>query len=208
MFVMIACRNFVLTICLFAMVFSCGRETRNAVEIFSYRYDPQSSVSLQKERIYYGMLLQPIVKEGKLSLPSIAKEDRENLPDVYVSYVSNYIDLVNTYLDKLPEEQRKSVLSFYEAWSIPDVVMSDYLVFGDSVVFSLGERQAVEMGIPEENYRAMLQTVKNFNTLETKGKVNYEMKNVGSLFMNHDLFGEVHELLIRDFDELNRKYKN
>ena len=182
--------------------------TRNAVEIFSYRYDPQSSVSLQKERIYYGMLLQPIVKEGKLSLPSIAKEDRENLPDVYVSYVSNYIDLVNTYLDKLPEEQRKSVLSFYEAWSIPDVVMSDYLVFGDSVVFSLGERQAVEMGIPEENYRAMLQTVKNFNTLETKGKVNYEMKNVGSLFMNHDLFGEVHELLIRDFDELNRKYKN
>lgn len=205
---MIACRNFVLTICLFAMVFSCGRETRNAVEIFSYRYDPQSSVSLQKERIYYGMLLQPIVKEGKLSLPSIAKEDRENLPDVYVSYVSNYIDLVNTYLDKLPEEQRKSVLSFYEAWSIPDVVMSDYLVFGDSVVFSLGERQAVEMGIPEENYRAMLQTVKNFNTLETKGKVNYEMKNVGSLFMNHDLFGEVHELLIRDFDELNRKYKN
>lgn len=135
MFVMIACRNFVLTICLFAMVFSCGRETRNAVEIFSYRYDPQSSVSLQKERIYYGMLLQPIVKEGKLSLPSIAKEDRENLPDVYVSYVSNYIDLVNTYLDKLPEEQRKSVLSFYEAWSIPDVVMSDYLVFGDSVVF-------------------------------------------------------------------------
>lgn len=208
MFVMIACRNFVLTICLFAMVFSCGRETRNAVEIFSYRYDPQSSVSLQKERIYYGMLLQPIVKEGKLSLPSIAKEDRENLPDVYVSYVSDYIDLVNTYLDKLPEEQRKSVLSFYEAWSIPDVVMSDYLVFGDSVVFSLGERQAVEMGIPEENYRAMLQTVKNFNTLETKGKVNYEMKNVGSLFMNHDLFGEVHELLIRDFDELNRKYKN
>ncbi len=208
MFVMIACRNFVLTICLFAMVFSCGRETRNAVEIFSYRYDPQSSVSLQKERIYYGMLLQPIVKEGKLSLPSIAKEDRENLPDVYVSYVSNYIDLVNTYLDKLPEEQRKSVLSFYEAWSIPDVVMSDYLVFGDSVVFSLGERQAVEMGIPEENYRAMLQTVKNFNTLETKGKVNYEMKNVGSLFMNHDLFGEVHELLMRDFDELNRKYKN
>ncbi len=205
MFVMIACRNFVLTICLFAMVFSCGRETRNAVEIFSYRYDPQSSVSLQKERIYYGMLLQPIVKEGKLSLPSIAKEDRENLPDVYVS---NYIDLVNTYLDKLPEEQRKSVLSFYEAWSIPDVVMSDYLVFGDSVVFSLGERQAVEMGIPEENYRAMLQTVKNFNTLETKGKVNYEMKNVGSLFMNHDLFGEVHELLMRDFDELNRKYKN
>lgn len=205
---MIACRNFVLTICLFAMVFSCGRETRNAVEIFSYRYDPQSSVSLQKERIYYGMLLQPIVKEGKLSLPSIAKEDRENLPDVYVSYVSNYIDLVNTYLDKLPEEQRKSVLSFYEAWSIPDVVMSDYLVFGDSVVFSLGERQAVEMGIPEENYRAMLQTVKNFNTLETKGKVNYEMKNVGSLFMNHDLFGEVHELLMRDFDELNRKYKN
>ena len=205
---MIACRNFVLTICLFAMVFSCGRETRNAVEIFSYRYDPQSSVSLQKERIYYGMLLQPIVKEGKLSLPSIAKEDRENLPDVYVSYVSDYIDLVNTYLDKLPEEQRKSVLSFYEAWSIPDVVMSDYLVFGDSVVFSLGERQAVEMGIPEENYRAMLQTVKNFNTLETKGKVNYEMKNVGSLFMNHDLFGEVHELLIRDFDELNRKYKN
>lgn len=202
---MIACRNFVLTICLFAMVFSCGRETRNAVEIFSYRYDPQSSVSLQKERIYYGMLLQPIVKEGKLSLPSIAKEDRENLPDVYVS---NYIDLVNTYLDKLPEEQRKSVLSFYEAWSIPDVVMSDYLVFGDSVVFSLGERQAVEMGIPEENYRAMLQTVKNFNTLETKGKVNYEMKNVGSLFMNHDLFGEVHELLMRDFDELNRKYKN
>lgn len=205
---MIACRNFVLTICLFAMVFSCGRETRNAVEIFSYRYDPQSSVSLQKERIYYGMLLQPIVKEGKLSLPSIAKEDRENLPDVYVSYVSDYIDLVNTYLDKLPEEQRKSVLSFYEAWSIPDVVMSDYLVFGDSVVFSLGERQAVEMGIPEENYRAMLQTVKNFNTLEMKGKVNYEMKNVGSLFMNHDLFGEVHELLIRDFDELNRKYKN
>lgn len=208
MFVMIACRNFVLTICLFAMVFSCGRETRNAVEIFSYRYDPQSSVSLQKERIYYGMLLQPIVKEGKLSLPSIAKEDRENLLDVYVSYVSDYIDLVNTYLDKLPEEQRKSVLSFYEAWSIPDVVMSDYLVFGDSVVFSLGERQAVEMGIPEENYRAMLQTVKNFNTLETKGKVNYEMKNVGSLFMNHDLFGEVHELLMRDFDELNRKYKN
>lgn len=54
----------------------------------------------------------------------------------------------------------------------------------------------------------MLQTVKNFNTLETKGKVNYEMKNVGSLFMNHDLFGEVHELLMRDFDELNRKYKN
>ena len=208
MFVMIECRNFVLTICLFAMVFSCGRETRNAAEIFSYRYDPQSSVSLQKERIYYGMLLQPIVKEGKLSLPSIAMEDRENLPDVYVSYVSDYIDLVNTYLDKLPEEQRKSVLSFYEAWSIPDVVMSDYLVFGDSVVFSLGERQAVEMGIPEENYRAMLQTVKNFNTLETKGKVNYEMKNVGSLFMNHDLFGEVHELLMRDFDELNRKYKN
>ena len=208
MFVMIACRNFVLTICLFAMLFSCGRETRNAVEIFLYRYDPQSSVSLQKERIYYGMLLQPIVKEGKLSLPSIAKEDRKNLPDVYVSYVSDYIDLVNTYLDKLPEEQRKSVLSFYEAWSIPDVVMSDYLVFGDSVVFSLGERQAVEMRIPKENYRAMLQTVKNFNTLETKGKVNYEMKNVGSLFMNHDLFGEVHELLMRDFGELNRKYKN
>ena len=40
------------------------------------------------------------------------------------------------------------------------------------------------------------------------GKVNYEMKNVGSLFMNHDLFDEVHELLARDFDELNRKYKN
>ena len=164
MFVMIACRNFVLTICLFAMVFSCGRETRNAVEIFSYRYDPQSSVSLQKERIYYGMLLQPIVKEGKLSLPSIAKEDRENLPDVYVSYVSNYIDLVNTYLDKLPEEQRKSVLSFYEAWSIPDVVMSDYLVFGDSVVFSLGERQAVEMGIPEEKQKSVFERFVKLNS--------------------------------------------
>ena len=49
---------------------------------------------------------------------------------------------------------------------------------------------------------------KNFNTLGAKGKVNYEMKNVGSLFMNHDLFDEVHELLARDFDELNRKYGN
>ena len=86
--------------------------------------------------------------------------------------------------------------------------MSDYLVFGDSIVFSLGEMQAVEMGIPEENYRSMLQSVKNFNTLGAKGKVNYEMKNVGSLFMNHDLFDEVHESLARDFDELNRKYKN
>ena len=190
---MIMYRNFVLTICLLAIVFSCGREARNAVEIFSYRYDPQSSISLQKERIYYGMLLQPIVKDGKLSLPSLEKEDSENLPDVYVSYVSDYVDLVNTYLDK---------------WSIPDVVMSDYLVFGDSVVFSLGEMQAVEMGIPEENYRSMLQTVKNFNTLGAKGKVNYEMKNVGSLFMNHDLFDEVHESLARDFDELNRKYGN
>ena len=64
------------------------------------------------------------------------------------------------------------------------------------------------MGIPEENYRSMLQTVKNFNTLGAKGKVNYEMKNVGSLFMNHDLFDEVHESLARDFDELNRKYGN
>ena len=197
---MIMYRNFVLTICLLAIVFSCGREARNAVEIFSYRYDPQSSISLQKERIYYGMLLQPIVKDGKLSLPSLEKEDSENLPDVYVSYVSDYVDLVNTYLDKLPEEQRGNILSFYEAWSIPDVVMSDYLVFGDSVVFSLGEMQAVEMG--------MLQTVKNFNTLGAKGKVNYEMKNVGSLFMNHDLFDEVHESLARDFDELNRKYGN
>ena len=125
-----------------------------------------------------------------------------------MSYVSDYVDLVNTYLDKLPEEQRGNILSFYEAWSIPDVVMSDYLVFGDSVVFSLGEMQAVEMGIPEENYRSMLQTVKNFNTLGAKGKVNYEMKNVGSLFMNHDLFDEVHESLARDFDELNRKYGN
>lgn len=208
MFVIIACRNFVLTICLLAIVFSCGREARNAVEIFSYRYDLQSSVSLQKERIYYGMLLQPIVKDGKLSLPSLEKEDRENLPDIYVSYVSDYVSLINTYLDKLPEEQRRNILSFYEAWSIPDVVMSDYLVFGDSVVFSLGEMQAVEMGIPEENYRSMLQTVKNFNTLGAKGKVNYEMKNVGSLFMNHDLFDEVHESLARDFDELNRKYGN
>ena len=138
----------------------------------------------------------------------LKKEDRENLPDIYVSYVSDYVSLINTYLDKLPEEQRWNILSFYEAWSIPDVVMSDYLVFGDSVVFSLGEMQAVEMGIPEENYRSMLQTVKNFNTLGAKGKVNYEMKNVGSLFMNHDLFDEVHESLARDFDELNRKYGN
>ena len=68
--------------------------------------------------------------------------------------------------------------------------------------------QAVEIGIPEENYRSMLQTVKNFITLGAKGKVNYEMKNVGSLFMNKDLFDEVHESLARDFDELNRKYKN
>ena len=90
-------RNFALSICLFAVVFSCGREARNAVEIFSYRYDPQSSVSLQKERIYYGMLLQPIVKDGKLSLPSLEKEDRENLPDIYVSYVSDYVSLINTY---------------------------------------------------------------------------------------------------------------
>lgn len=82
---------------------------RNAVEIFSYRYDPQSSVSLQKERIYYGMLLQPIVKDGKLSLPSLEKEDRENLPDIYVSYVSDYVSLINTYLDKLPEEQRGNI---------------------------------------------------------------------------------------------------
>ena len=83
------------------------------------------------------MLLQPIVKDGKLSLPSLEKEDRENLPDVYVSYVSDYVSLINTYLNKLPEEQRGNILSFYEAWSIPDVVMSDYLAFGDSVVFSL-----------------------------------------------------------------------
>ena len=34
------------------------------------------------------------------------------------------------------------------------------------------------------------------------------MKNVGSLFMNHDLFDEVHESLVLDFDELIRKYKN
>ena len=124
------------------------------------------------------------------------------------SALTSDVSLINTYLDKLPEEQRRNILSFYEAWSIPDVVMSDYLAFGDSVVFSLGEMQAVEMGIPEENYRSMLQTVKNFNTLGAKGKVNYEMKNVGSLFMNHDLFDEVHESLARDFDELNRKYKN
>lgn len=180
-------RNFALIICLLAVVFSCGRDTRNAVEVFSYKYDPQSSVSLQKERIYYGMLLQPVVREGKLSLPTLSKEERDNIPDVYVSYVSDYVDLVNTCLDKLSAEQREHVLSFYEAWSIPDVVMFDYLAFGDSVVFSLGEKDAVEIGIPEENYRDMLQTVKNFNTLEAKIKVNYKMENISSIFMSNDL---------------------
>lgn len=121
-------RYFALIICLLAVVFSCGRDTRNAVEVFSYMYDPQSSVSLQKEQIYYGMLLQPVVKEGKLSLPTLSKEERDNLPDAYVSYVSDYVDLVNTCLDKLSAEQREHVLSFYEAWSIPDV--SNVRLFG------------------------------------------------------------------------------
>lgn len=199
-------RYFALIICLLAVVFSCGRDTRNAVEVFSYMYDPQSSVSLQKEQIYYGMLLQPVVKEGKLSLPTLSKEERDNLPDAYVSYVSDYVDLVNTCLDKLSAEQREHVLSFYEAWSIPDVVMFDYLVFGDSVVFSLGEKEAVEIGIPEENYRAMLQTVKNFNTLEAKNKVNYKMENISSIFMSNDLLSTYDTTFITKFDLLNSKY--
>lgn len=189
-----------------AVVFSCGRDTRNAVEVFSYKYDPQSSVSLQKERIYYGMLLQPVGREGKLSLPTLSKEERDNIPDVYVSYVSDYVDLVNTCLDKLSAEQREHVLSFYEAWSIPDVVMFDYLAFGDSVVFSLGEKEAVEIGIPEENYRDMLQTVKNFNTLEAKIKVNYKMENISSIFMSNDLLSTYDTTFISKFDLLNSKY--
>ena len=36
---MIMYRNFVLTICLLAIVFSCGREARNAVEIFQIEID-------------------------------------------------------------------------------------------------------------------------------------------------------------------------
>ena len=199
-------RNFALIICLLAVVFSCDREKRNAVEVFSYKYDPQSSVSLQKERIYYGMLLQPVVREGKLFLPTLSKEERDNLPDVYVSYVSDYVDLVNTCLDKFSAEQREHVLSFYEVWSIPDVVMFDYLVFGDSVVFSLGEKEAVEIGIPEENYRAMLQTVKNFNTLEAKIKVNYKMENISSIFMSNDLLSTYDTTFISKFDLLNSKY--
>lgn len=199
-------RNFALIICLLAVVFSCGRDTRNAVEVFSYKYDPQSSVSLQKERIYYGMLLQPVVREGKLFLPTLSKEERDNLPYIYVSYVSDYVDLVNTCLDKLSAEQREHVLSFYEVWSIPDVVMFDYLVFGDSVVFSLGEKEAVEIGIPEENYRAMLQTVKNFNTLEAKIKVNYKMENISSIFMSNDLLSTYDTTFISKFDLLNSKY--
>lgn len=199
-------RNFALIICLLAVAFSCGREKRNAVEVFSYKYDPQSSVSLQKERIYYGMLLQPVVREGKLSLPTLSKEERDNLPDVYVSYVSDYVDLVNTCLDKLSAEQREHVLSFYEAWSIPDVVMFDYLAFGDSVVFSLGEKEAVEIGIPEENYRDMLQTVKNFNTLEAKNKVNYKKDNISSIFMSNDLLSTYDTTFISKFDLLNSKY--
>ena len=199
-------RNFALIVCLLAVVFSCGRDTRNAVEVFSYKYDPQSSVSLQKERIYYGMLLQPVVREGKLSLPTLSKEERDNIPDVYVSYVSDYVDLVNTCLDKLSAEQREHVLSFYEAWSIPDVVMFDYLAFGDSVVFSLGEKEAVEIGIPEENYRDMLQTVKNFNTLEAKNKVNYKKDNISSIFMSNDLLSTYDTTFISKFDLLNSKY--
>ena len=72
----------------------------------------------------------------EMSLPSLEKEDRENLPDVYVSYVSDYVSLINTYLNKLPEEQRGNILSFYEAWSIPDVVMSDYLALATVLFFA------------------------------------------------------------------------
>lgn len=80
------------------------------------------------------------------------------------------------------------------------------MVFGDSVVFSLGEKEAVEIGIPEENYRAMLQTVKNFNTLEAKNKVNYKMENISSIFMSNDLLSTYDTTFITKFDLLNSKY--
>lgn len=193
------------------------RDVYTPTSLFTVAVGENAPLSLQQNRLYYGTILQPIVHNNRLTARKIPAETIKDIPAVYISYVSDYIKLVNSYLDKIPSEEAAIIIDQYRNWSVADAITCSYLRF-ENEQWSLGLSwdDASKIGIDSMHYMEYVEILRSTNRQLTDIPTNIHVvvfpESPVSIFMNHTLWGnlpisaEVSESFGRDFETLNSKY--
>lgn len=200
--------SFVLTAC-------C--EIYTPTSLFTVAAGENSPLSLQQDRLYYGTMLQPIVLDNRLAERKIPARTVKDIPAAYISYVSDYIELVNSYLDKIPSEEAAIIIDQYRNWSVTDAIACSYLKFENAQWrLELSRKDASKIGIDSMHYMKYIETLQSANRRLSDTPTNIHAaafpESPVSIFMNHMLWDNlpisagVSESFGRDFGTLNSKY--
>ena len=146
----------ILLLCLGGL-YGCGANNKFS-DLFVLTCGEQRTLAQEKERLKYGKLLQPEVSGDSLVVPRT-----DDVPIIYKKYANVFVDSLNKFLKKMPEEDKYALLISFRLNTIGTSLINSYVEKEDSLyVLKITRESAIFLGL-EDEYDEIQNFVGNLN---------------------------------------------
>lgn len=147
-----------LVLLLYFLGFQGCDSNKKSEDLFILTCEKHRTLDQEKERLKYGELLQPEVRGDSLVVPRT-----KDVPTIYKNYVNVFVDSLNKFLKKMPEDDKNALLISFKLNSIGTSLINSYVEKEDSLfVLKITRESAISLGL-EKEYSEVRKLVDNLN---------------------------------------------